>query len=124
MASFGRFALVVPKHLRLNTHALPRISNYINKLCNRDRPNFVFVFVFGPETADLPVSGLFRIRFFVFGTFSFSAWFRFRSIVVFGISETAISIRILQTVQNLLCAAVKIKGRSLSGACLPLAERE
>ena len=33
MASFGRFALVVPENLRLNTHALPRISNYINKLC-------------------------------------------------------------------------------------------
>src|SRR6218665_1206461 len=35
-------------------------------LCTRDRPNFVYVFVFGPETADLPVSGLFRIRFFRF----------------------------------------------------------
>ena len=30
MTSFGRFALVVPKTLRLNTHALPMISFYIS----------------------------------------------------------------------------------------------
>src|SRR6218665_3388347 len=64
---------------------------YSTKLCgltndNRDRPNFVYVFVFGPETADLPVSGLFRIRFFrfwdifVFGLVSFSVYCAFRHI--------------------------------------------
>src|SRR6218665_1350183 len=46
----------------------------------RDRPNFVYVFVFGSETADLPVSGLFRIRFF-----SFLGHFRFRPSFVFGL---------------------------------------
>ena len=43
---------------RLSEKAIQRYSQ------GRDRPKFVFVF--GAETADLPVSALFRFRFFVF----------------------------------------------------------
>src|SRR6218665_250963 len=59
---------------------LSDIGVLLTSTCNRDRPNFVF----GAETADLPVSDQFRFRYFhfllsfVFGPISFSVRYRFR----------------------------------------------